>query len=138
MCRIHLNLTCQVTPTTGVDQIQRVLLVYDKQTNGAALSLSDVLSTPSVDADMNLNNEMRFKLLVDDRYHLNAAAEPGSMRVIRHDYATQRMVRFNSGNAGTVADIATGSLYLIVIGSVVAGATAGFVSGRTRVRFTDC
>ena len=46
-------------------------------------------------------------------------------------------VTFNAGDAGTVADITTGSLYFLVVGSEAAGATAGTVSGRVRVRFDD-
>lgn len=134
---VDVLLTAQVTSATGVDQIHRYLLVFDKQPNGVALTLADVLSTPSVDAQLNLNNESRFRILADERYHLNASGEPGSQKAVHIAQRLALRVRFNSGTAGTVADIATGSLYLITIGSIAAGATAGTLSGRSRVRFTD-
>lgn len=138
MRRLTFSLISYVTPTTGVDQSHRFLLVYDKQSNGSAPAITDVLVSASAVALPNLNNRLRFVILADEVKALNASAEPGSywatgMRKIQ----LSTTVQFNSGDAGTVADIQTGALYLITIGSEAAGATAGTFSGRTRVEYID-
>jgi hypothetical protein len=138
MRRITHTLVSYVTPSTGVDQTHRYLLVFDKQANGVAPAITDVLVSVSTVALPNLNNRLRFVILHDELKALNASAEPGSywatgMRKLQ----CSLNVQFNSGDAGTVTDIQTGALYLITLGSMVAGVTAGTFSGRTRVEYID-
>ena len=47
------------------------------------------------------------------------------------------VTEYNAGVAGTIADIATNSLYLITIGQQNAGLTAGITLGTCRIRYTD-
>jgi hypothetical protein len=135
---VEYTLVSYVTPGTGIDQTHRYLLVYDSQSNGTAPLITDVLVSASTVALPNLANKLRFKILADEVKALNATAEPGSywatgMRKRRISLP----VRFNSGDAGTVADIQTGALFLITLGSIAAGATAGSFSGRVRVTYRD-
>jgi hypothetical protein len=138
MTGLDLSLVSYVTPTTGIDQTHRYILVYDKQANGAAPAITDVLVSASTVALPNLNNRLRFVILADEIKALNASAEPGSywatgMRKLRFNLSTI----FNSGDAGTVADIQTGAFFLITLGSIAAGATAGTFSGRARIHYVD-
>lgn len=134
---VDLNMICAVTAGTGTDQQQRVVVVQDMQPNGAACAWTDVFTSVSVLANHNLANRNRFRILFDRTVQLNATAEPGSEKVIRARVPLNLLVTFNSGNAGTVADIQTNSLYFMVSGSNVAGVTAGTVAYKHRVRFTD-
>jgi hypothetical protein len=125
----------QVTSGTGVDQYHRILFVYDKQPNGAAFVITDVLDTTNTVSFPNLANRARFDILYDDLHHLNASAEPGSERTYSIRIPLNRRVIFNAGTAGTVADIVTGSLYILVLGNVAAGSTAGTLDIMARLFF---
>lgn len=137
LASLQASIVNYVTPTTGIDQTHRCLIVYDKQSNGVAPAITDVLVSASTVAMPNLDNRQRFVILYDKLMHLNASAEPGSMVAFKISKRLPYGVQFNSGDAGTVADIQTGGLFFITIGSVAAGGTAGTFSGRIRVRYTD-
>jgi len=137
MRSIQVTGTTLATPGTGVDQNHRVLLVYDRQTNAAALTAAQVLAAVNCYAPRNLENRKRFKILFDRTWHLNASAEPGSQHVFKFYRRLAHPVTFNAGDAGTVADITTGSLYAISVGSEPAGATAGSTFLSTRIRYSD-
>lgn len=134
---IELRATGRVTDTTGTDQTQRILVVYDRQANAAAPAIADVLAAANVLYPRNLENRRRFKILFDRSYTLNASGEAGSQKHMKWYRRLDHPVVFNSGNAGTVADITSGSLYAMVLGNNAPGVTAGTVSGRVRVRFLD-
>lgn len=135
--KLRLRLACVVTAATGADQTQRVMVVLDKQPNGVALAITDVLTSVGTTANYNLSNQARFKILFDRRVYLNATAEPFSAQLLDVSLGQKYVVQFNAGVAGTVADITTNSLYMITIGSNAAGATAGTVTGASRLRFSD-
>jgi len=134
---IQFNYTPHVTSVTGGDQQHRVLLVYDRQTNATALTAAQVLLTADTIAPRNLENRKRFKILFDRTVALNASGEPGSSVTRRFYRKLRHPVSFNAGDAGTVADIVTGSLYLIVIGTTAPGVAAGAVFFAARIRYTD-
>lgn len=137
MASLSAILRFSVGATTGVDQFHRYLIVRDKQANGGALTVNDVLDSTSVSAMLNLSNQHRFVILHDELVHLNASAEPGSEVPFQRQFRVDSLVQYNSGTAGTVADIATNSLYFIFIGSVAVGTTDGTVTGTFRLRYTD-
>jgi len=134
---IQISGVSYVTPATGIDQNHRVLIVYDRQTNAAALTAAQVLSAVSCYAPRNLENRKRFKILFDRTWHLNASAEPNSQRIFKFYRRLAHPVTFNAGDAGTVADIVTGSLYMVTLGSAAPGATSGEVLVSSRLRYTD-
>jgi len=128
-----------VTPATGEDQLHRMLIVLDRQTNAAALTIAGVLQSANVYSPRNLQNRKRFKILYDKMFNLNAAAEPGSRRALKMYMKLRRPIiaDYNTGNAGTVADIVTNSLYLINLGTNPAGVTAGGSNSWIRMRYSD-
>lgn len=137
MRSIQFNARAYATSGTGSDQIGRVLIVYDRQTNAAALTGAQVLASFDTNSPRNLENRRRFKILKDWRFPINAAGESGSHRVLQFYRRLRHPVTFNSGDAGTVADITTGSIYVLSIGTNVAGATAGSLVGTCRIRYQD-
>lgn len=140
MKSIQINGHCYVTGS-GIDQVMRVLIVYDRQTNGTALTAAQVISAAGTANDVvtprNLENRRRFKILYDRMFQLNASGEPGSSRVFKFYRRLNHPITFNSGDAGTVADITTGSLYAVVVGTAPAGVSAGTVLLYSRVRYQD-
>lgn len=137
MRSIQITGCSYVAPAAGIDQNHRVILVYDRQTNAAALTAAQVLSAVNCYAPRNLENRKRFKILFDRTWHLNATAEPNSQHIFKFYRRLAHPMTFNAGDAGTVADITTGSLYLVAIGSVAPGATAGSVLFNARIRYSD-
>jgi hypothetical protein len=133
---ISFRILDQVTPTTGLDQYHRILLVEDHQPNGAAPALTDILDSNSTVSMPNLANRARFRIIYDLLDKLNASTEPDSNKsfVVPRLPLNLRVV-FNAGTAGTVADIVTNSLYLLVVGSLNAGVTAGFTTISSRIKF---
>ena len=56
---IEMRCKCRVTAGTGVDQQQRIIVVYDRQTNAAACGVGDVLSSVNLLYPRNLENRRR-------------------------------------------------------------------------------
>jgi len=137
MIRLYGNLDSSVTAGTGVDQNIRLAIVLDRQANGNALVVTDVFEDAGPFSLPNLNYESRFKILWTALFPLNASAEAGSRKHISVSIPLGQHVFFNAGVAGTVADIVTNSLYLVVSGSEAAGATASVCTTNLRVLFTD-
>jgi len=141
MKSIQVALRAAGTAATGIGQSCRVLFVYDRQTNAAALTAAQVLTAADTLAPRNLENRRRFKILYDRLFDLPSritATVSGPEKV--HDKFYRRLrhpITFNSGDAGTVADITTGSLYAVVIGDVVAGDTDASVTLYSRIRYQD-
>jgi len=117
------------------------LVVLDKQTNATALTILNVLKSVSPISQKNLDNRHRFTILHDQSFSIEgqvATVSGGISQVVHNWYKKCNItVQFNNGNAGTVADIQSGSLYLIFIGDEGAGATAGFAGYSVRVRYQD-
>lgn len=132
---IHLRNSC--TDTTGVQQIHRVLIVYDSQTNATALTIPNVLTDATVWALKSLENRNRFQIILDKLINLAGNGVYPEQLAWKWYKKLQHQVTYNNGDAGTVADITTGSLYFIIIGSVSAGTLAGNVYGTCRIRYTD-
>jgi hypothetical protein len=135
--RLDMFLYHAVTAATGTDQVHRFLIVHDKQPNGTALAITDVLDSVLVNSQFNLSNRARFIILWDYQVQLNAATEPYSNRFKHLEIPLNKRVTFNAGTAGTIADIASGSLYFLAIGNNVAGVTAGAFDLQCRVFFED-
>ena len=114
----------------------RVMVVYDKQTNAAAPAITDILVADTFIGQNNLNNRDRFTVLCDQ------ISEPiganGNTSIGGTIYKSLNMeTMFNSGNAGTVADITSGSVYLFVAQTGGIGVVNPIFNWRARVRFTD-
>lgn len=134
---LELRLHRSVVSPGGTRQISRVLVVLDKQANGASPAITDVLVSASPYSLYNRNNSLRFHILYDDSVCLNAVGDSDSFVFTTECLSLKFVQIFNSGDAGTIADITTNALYLITVGTEVAGATAGTVVGRTRYLFFD-
>jgi len=138
MKSLDITFTNQVTPATGTDQTQRVMVVLDRQPNAAPLAITDVLISVSTLSLTNLDNRNRFVVLYDKLMYLNATGEAGAAIAYRKHIPMRNIItQFNNGNAGTIADITTNSVYVISIGGNVAGVTAGTTVYRSRLRYTD-
>lgn len=130
--------------STPVPTLIRAMIVYDKQPNGTALTTAQVLNVVgtlnAAISPRNLEYRSRFQVIRDTRSTLPSAELTDyrdGPKYFKY-YGTMNLpVTYNSGDAGTVADITTGSLYLIVISDAnPAGALPSFTY-TSRLRYTD-
>lgn len=136
---IEFRLLSYVTAGTGIDQVHRYAIVVDRQCNATAMTGASYLNSATIYGMRLLENRKRYKTVMDKARYLNATAEPNSA-FYYHKYIKFRRpitTEYNTGNAGTVADIVSNSLYLYMIGSSAPGVTAGTVGGYVRIRYTD-
>jgi len=149
MSSLFLDLIVQPGSTT-VNSTCRVFVVYDMQSNATAPNYTDIFSdvasvgpldnTQGCTVPRNPSNMDRFKILynrvISHTGTLTATGPPVVTRYHIKKYIKLRGLetRFNTGTAGTIADIQTGSLYLMTLGDSVA--TAGqLLSGTVRLNF---
>lgn len=121
--------------STGSSPI-RIIIFYDRQTNGAAPTATDLLTSDAISSFNNLNNNRRFQVVADITRSCIGTAGPQALyfsNFKKIDLSTE----FNTGNAGTVADITTGSLYALCYASPGIGVASLITNLNVRVRFSD-
>lgn len=140
----------------------RIMIVYDRQPNGAVPAIADILAsqndTTTVDstawANLNMNNAERFYVIRDKRIALqnfnggalSAGTVNSTLQTLTESSTNIDMfvklkgleTHFkSSSNPAVVADIASGSLYLITYG-INSAANAGWAfTSTSRVRYHD-
>lgn len=128
--------------------LHRAMIVLDKQANGAAFSYTDLMIDGEPTGLRNISNKARFTVIWDGKLHAligNIAAPSTTTNCTANSgcaYTAYKKIniqtQYNSGTAGTVADIQTNSLYFIIYGDQLAvnAATNGFeVGGYCRIRY---
>jgi len=131
-------------------QLIRMIVLADMQPNGSAPAATDILNTSDPASQLNANNRDRFKIIKDKQWVLgatrvsNTANEVTAMTTSPQAFPLKWYKKlnletiFNAGNAGAIADINSGALYLVFIGNRAAGTLGdsnAYIS--TRVRFVD-
>jgi len=110
------------------------MLVYDMQANATAPVATDILQSDNIGGLTNLNNANRFKIIMDKEFKFGSVDQ--TTLVYKKYLKCKLPTQFNSGSAGTIGDIQTGSIYLVTyspnLGTALPG---GLVS--VRVRFSD-
>lgn len=127
----------------------RFILFCDMQPNGAAPAVTDLLNTANPASHLNLNNRDRFKIYSDKEFVLDpyflvttatqaSAAMTNQVKTFKKFKKLNLEVIYNSTNGGTIADINSGALYMLWIGSQAAGTnTDANAVLSTRVRYLD-
>lgn len=133
----------------------RMVIVYDKQSNGAAPTWANIMTSQSAaavpvldsayNAMVNLDNRDRFEIIRDykvDYAGINTtasqtyASSPLCQVVDMYIKLGNRETVYNAGTAGTIGDITSGALYVFFIASQPNASGVTF-NGSFRVRFTD-
>lgn len=132
-----VSLTMNTTLVATTDYAAfRLLVVYDKQPNGAAPAITDILVSDSIQSPMNLSNSKRFKVIMDVRDICGA----NTNIINRSDYRKMPYLNteYNTGNTGTITDITSGALWALAYYTDQAGATSA-PNGQIlfRVRYID-
>ena len=121
------------------------MLVWDKQPNGTLATTAMILSVAGTACSyVNLDNRERFVVLMDKHYALGpqqvtaATAALGNVTSVVNKYKRLPIgsdIIFD-GTGGGIADINTGALLLVTIGTSVAGQGFNAILA-TRIRYTD-
>lgn len=140
--------------TTPTADFMRLVLVYDRQPNGALPAFADVFQdtnqagTTNTDSlsNVNINNADRFKIIKEFVW-----ASPGAAAAAAYSGINEQRVlelkafiklnaletHYNAGTAGTVADITTGSLFLMAAGLNGAADYQYRIKINARLRYAD-
>lgn len=130
--RAHLN------AAAGTVGVVRLMIVRDNQPNGAFPAATDILLNQPAGAltgysGVNIANKSRFAVLRDGFYPIDQAQS------LVHQVNLYIKGRFDTefgGNAGTIADLRTGSLLLVCFLTMGLG-NITLSDGVTRIRYWD-
>jgi len=160
MKSVHIQGAFTTTGNTStVPQFARLIVIYDKQPNGALPNYTDVITDQINNtggdtkisgprSGINLNNRDRFEMLIDRRWVL---PDCPPTQVAGRYTCTADMLHFEifkklkdrevhykqDSSPGVIGDIATGSLVIITLGDLNAGSEGwnGYLS--IRLRYSD-
>ncbi len=122
-----------VMHTTPINTLLRVMVVIDKQPNATLLTIAELLVQTTIDSLKNLDNRKRLVILRDDVIELSDGK--GTSLLWKYYKKIDMITVYDDGDAGTIADIETNALYLIMFSSE---ATNGPTVQRfIRTRFID-
>lgn len=141
---VSLSVRCTLQPdTTCLGSMLRAAVVVDHQPNGTAMTSTQLWSAGTstyVTAEYNRDYFGRFSVLKDVNVSipaLGAAGQGGQgMKTLNWLFRLRLPVLYNSGDAGTIADISTNSVYLILVAANAATAGAKYTL-HTRFGFID-
>lgn len=132
-----------VSVSNVVSDTMRIMLVLDKQANGAMPSITDVLTTATFQSFNNLANSKRFRVLYDKNIVLNPTGislnvagtgfAHGEVAIRGSFYKKCNIPIEYSSTTGAIGEVKSNNLFLLYISA------AGLVGmqGTLRLRFTD-
>jgi len=160
MKNVRVNGYVVVKATVTSEDYARIMIVYDRQTNGAVPAIADILQTTvqngtnstSSFSGVNLNNRDRFKIIRDMRIFLPSVTDTTGVltNFAPVDPVTPTfnidmfaklgglVTQFKADSSpAVIGDIATGGLYLITFGANASGAEGYQASLEVRLRYND-
>jgi len=140
---------------TPAEQPTRIMILYDKQANGALPAVTDVLQaidqagnvTTNATSPRNLDKRDRF-VCVYDEYKIAFGTSGVAGVDLNTDESTtiiHKYIRLPNlvtqyqadSSPAVIGDIATGSLFLLTFGQLANGATSHIFQGTVRLRYKD-
>jgi len=162
MKNIRMSGILQYARTNASEDYLRIMLVYDRQTNGNNPAISDILqstdqsttNTTGALSGMNVNNRDRFKILRDMRIYAPSFTDTGGLGAITNvappdpmakTYKIEEFVKLggmvtqykSDSVPASIGDIATGGLMLITIGTQGPGTEGYSALLEFRLRYND-
>ncbi len=109
-----LDLNAYVTGNlTAVQTSSRILIVLDKQPNGAIFAIGNLLNSTTSTSMFTVGGQSRFVVLFDNAFALSTGG-PLNCQFSKRIQLGQH-TEYNTGNAGDITDINTNSLYLVFL-----------------------
>lgn len=137
MKSLYVRYSFNMAATSTLGAPCRLIVFYDKQANAAAPAVTDVLLADSFLSPNNLSNRDRFVILADE------VTEP--IGVATGVFTTSGVIykklnletMYNAGTAGTIADITSGSVYIMACQAGPIATAAPVWNFRSRIRYSD-
>lgn len=117
---------------SGTSDFVRVIVLFDRQANGAVPAYTDVVQSNNIMAYRVTSQSGRFKVLFDKMVHLNAGEASRILEFYRKNL--NERVSY-TGTSGAITDISKGSLILIQWSNQTT--TVPDVNSNIRFRFSD-
>lgn len=140
MTSLHLYGAVIVATTSTSFGYFRFRVVYDNQTNAATPVATDFLVSDDIDALPNTVNSKRFRTIWDKKYPIGSGSNSAPHSQIIDEYVSWKTnpyeVNYNTGNAGTVADVVSGGLWIVGWAEGIA-TTAVRAEMFSRIKFID-
>lgn len=136
---VMMRISCTMPLNTNSNGFgTRTILFFDKQPNAAAPAITDLLVADTPTSNLNLNNRDRFIVLMDKvRSTIGSSGYNDFWKKYKNLYFKNLDTIYNGVNGGTVADITSGSLYLLTFMQGITTTNVLTCAGDIRVRFTD-
>ncbi len=136
------ELDAQATP--GNEEIIRIIVYLDKQTNGAAAAILDILETANYQSFNNLANKSRFRTLMDRTYALNyntlasdgAGVTSSNAMSIQDSFFKKCNIVIEYDNTATDGAITTQRSNNIGVLTISKSGTGRFLT-QMRIRYSD-
>jgi len=119
-----------------------LLIVLDRKPSGALPAVTDILVAANAVEMLNDVGSTRFKILKRINMQLIGNSTTVATGMERHFYDEYVMLPYDAvydvvGTTGAIAQMRENALYVVGVGTVAAGTTAGVNVVRCRVRFYD-
>lgn len=131
----------------NVNDTFRVIIGYDKQTNGADVALSEVLALAgaggTIDSPLNLFNKDRFIIFVDKTYNFPSSGliyttqSPIQQKMTIKIYKKLNHTTQYGSSTADVGAIKTGGLFFFIFNDLPSTTTTIFQQAYHRLRFID-
>lgn len=134
MKSLSLRYTYDGTASDGDSQV-RILIIYDKQANGALPAASDVIPNQTFTSHIQLANADRFVVLMDE---VSESRQSSALNISGSRYLKCNLETIFGGSTSGIASINSGSIFIMAANN--ADPTIGAVGAlyfSTRVRYTD-
>lgn len=151
--------TLNVTRATTSTELARIMVIYDRQTNGANPSMADFLqdtdqtgaNTTNVFSGLNMNNRERFVTLIDKKITIpQATCTAGVLTNVfpQSDVIPATIDEFRrlrgltthykaDSNPAVIGDVATGGLFVLSFGQRIAGQELFEYTWDVRLKYVD-
>jgi len=132
------SIRAHLTFTDTVMTVFRILLIWDRQPNGAAAAVADVVATATFNGLYNTNNVVgaggsRFTIISDVTGIINPnIVTTNTPYQYNRTFLVNKSVTFG-GNAGTIADMSTNNLFFLFFAS----SANTDLSGNLQIKYTD-
>lgn len=138
---LYWQFQCSLAATSAGASPIRIVIVYDKESNGAAPTIasgatSDIFANDFINTPNNLNNRDRFITLVDEV--VESLGTGGPQAFYRKGYRKLSLpMVFNGITTATITAIQTGAVYAVVWqnGNIITASPTHTL--QTRFRFED-
>jgi len=123
--------------TTAGSSAIRLVLVYDRQSNGVSPAVTDVFNTDAIESFTNKDNSKRFKIIADRLLEGISVSGPQNVAEEGIRLFKKPLETYFDGTGGGISDVTTGSYHWFVWCGPYVLTQAPYTRLSLRVRYSD-